>query len=107
MTQDETKRLMLLAAATPNQLKRIDAILEGRDAEQIHATIEKEPEPFDHVLTREQVAKILGCTTKTVTTYVQRGLIRAFRDGPQGTRARGYSERSIREFMSRGTEGRV
>lgn len=100
MTPKETERIMLLGNATREQLERIDAILAGRDIQQPAET--ERPKTIDRTLTRAQVAEILGCSTKTVTTYAKRGLIRPYRNGTQGVRARGYSAESVRALQEGG-----
>lgn len=58
-------------------------------------------EPLDQSLTRDQVAKILSCSKKTVSNYAKSGIIRRFRLGAKQTRATGYSANSVREALAR------
>ena len=58
--------------------------------------------PTDRALTRRQVAEILGVTPHTVSAYVRKGLIKAFRFGEMGRLAKGYSAESVRALMERG-----
>ena len=55
--------------------------------------------PIDRALTRQQVAELLNVKPHTVTDYVRKGLIRAFRFGAKGKLASGYSAESVRELM--------
>lgn len=59
--------------------------------------------PIDRALTRNEVARIMGVKPRTVTYYARRGIIRPICNGEKGTRASGYSEKSVREAMERGT----
>lgn len=57
--------------------------------------------PMDKVLTRSEVAKIMGVKPHCVTVYARNGIIRPIRLGPSGFRAIGYSAQSVREAMAR------
>lgn len=59
-------------------------------------------EPMDRLLNRKQVAKILGVSSSTVSDYAKRGLISKVTPGKHAKRARGYSEKSVRELIKNG-----
>jgi len=70
--------------------------------EKKNAAIYTDQTPLDRTLSREQVAQILGCSTKSVSNYAKRGIIRAICLGAKGERAsNGYSEKSVREALRR------
>lgn len=104
MTAEENDFLLLAMNATPSQRKAARPYLTGEAVETIDVSITNRHEPIDRVLTRGQVAQILGCTKKTVTTYARRGIIRAIRNGEKGLRANGYSEQSVRKLMANGVK---
>ena len=58
--------------------------------------------PIDRVLKRKAVAKLLGCTVRTVSDYAKRGLIRPVKFGKAGSRSVGFSEGSVRELLEKG-----
>ena len=58
--------------------------------------------PTDRALTREQVAEILGVKPHTVSDYARKGIIKAFRFGAKGRKAKGYSAESVRALLERG-----
>jgi len=85
------------ASVSPQERTAVFAILKGKTA-----AAYTNPAPLDRALTREQVAEILHCSTKSVSRYAQRGIIRAIRLGAKGERAsNGYSEASVREALRR------
>lgn len=55
----------------------------------------------DKVLSRNEVARIMGVKPRTVTYYAKRGVIRPIRNGVKGSRASGYSAQSVQDAMSR------
>lgn len=71
--------------------------LEGRTAAGLAVNA-----PTDRSLTRKQVAEMLGVKPDTVTLYVRKGLIKAFRFGAHGKIASGYSAESVRALLERG-----
>ena len=56
----------------------------------------------DHVMTRDEVAKMLGCSTKTVTRYGQSGIIRPLKFGANRRKAFGYSAQSVQAAIHSG-----
>lgn len=71
--------------------------LEGRTAAGVAVAA-----PTDRVLTRRQVAEIMGVDRATVSRYAAKGLIKAFRFGAKGRAASGYSAESVRKLLERG-----
>ena len=71
--------------------------LEGRTAAGVAVDA-----PTDRVLTRRQVAEIMGVDRATVSRYARKGLIKAFRFGEKGKLAKGYSAESVRALLERG-----
>ena len=80
---------------TPQQLAAGMAALEGKTA--VGFT---QAEPLDRVLTRQQVAEIIGKSVKSVDIYGRKGVFRRVCFG--GARSCGYSEASVREALSAG-----
>lgn len=60
------------------------------------------PEPIDRVLSRQQVAALLGCSTKAVSDKVRRGALVAVYGGANATRMTGIRESSVREYIAKG-----
>lgn len=86
---------------TPEQSRAALDALEGKTS----ATY-TDPTPIDRTLSRATVAEILGVSTRTVTLYAKRGIIRPCRFGADGKRAVGYSEKSVRDALAkRNTQG--
>jgi len=77
----------------PETIQPAINLLDGRT----ELPTDKQREPIDRVLTRRQVAELLQCSTKTVTTYAKMNLLR--RVGLKG-RAHGISEASVRAFLA-------
>ena len=86
---------------TQEQIRSAIATLSGKASDAL-----TDPTPIDRALPRDAVAKILGVSKRTVTLYARRGIIKACRFGKDGKRAVGYSEKSIREAMSKRTDGK-
>jgi len=85
------------ASVSPQEITAVFNILEGKTA-----AAYTNQAPLDRALSRSQVAEILGCCEKTVSTYAVRGIIRPIKLGAKGRRAsNGYSESSVREAMRR------
>lgn len=85
------------ASVSPQERQAVLDILKGKTAAGL-----TNPQPLDRVLTRVQVAEILNCSTKTVTRYARRGIIRPLCLGEKSKRASGgYSEASVREALAR------
>ena len=61
-----------------------------------------ETAPLDHVMTRDEVAKMLGCSTKTVTRYGQSGISRPLKCGANRRKAFGYSAQSVQAAIQSG-----
>ncbi len=57
--------------------------------------------PLDRVLSRREVAEIMGVTARTVSAYARRGLIRPLRYGADAKRATGFSEQSVRAMLAK------
>jgi DNA-binding transcriptional MerR regulator len=53
-------------------------------------------------MTRDEVAKMLGCSTKTVTRYGQSGIIRPLKFGANRRKAFGYSAQSVQAAIQSG-----
>lgn len=79
---------------TATQLKAIVSELKGEGTKSIIAD-----EPVERVLSRKQVAEILGCHRKTVTEYARRGLLTPIMTGTERKRAQGYTAKSVRAFV--------
>ena len=65
-----------------------------------------EAEDGDRVLTRAEVAKIMGKSVKAVDIYGRRGIIKRVYltgGGSQRAQAQGYSRNSVLEAIQRGT----
>lgn len=56
--------------------------------------------PRDRILSRKEVAEILGCSPHTVSAYGRRGRIHRVLGGADGKRATGYSEQSVVALLS-------
>lgn len=85
------------ASVSPAERVAVFNILEGKTA-----AAYTNPAPIDRALTRDQVAEILQCSTKTVSRYATRGIIRPICLGAKGCRAsNGYSEASVRAALRR------
>lgn len=65
-------------------------------------TTQEAPTPADRVMTRDEVAKVLGCSTKTVTRYGQTGIIRPLKFGANRRKAFGYSAQSVQAAINSG-----
>ena len=85
------------ASVSPQERVAVFNILEGKTA-----AAYTNPEPLDRTLTREQVAEILHCSTRTVSRYAHTGIIRPVMLGKNRRRAsNGYSEASVRAALRR------
>jgi hypothetical protein len=85
------------ASVSPAERAAVFKILEGKTA-----AAYTNPAPLDRALTRDQVAEILHCSTKSVSRYAKRGIIRAICLGAKAERAScGYSEASVRAALRR------
>lgn len=58
-------------------------------------------EPLDRVLSREQTAKIISRSRKTVSMMVAAGKLKGVFGGTDGKRLTGITESSIRAFMAK------
>jgi len=83
------------ATTTPEQAKAVFAILKGQNETQ---TLEN----ADKILSRKEVAAILGKSEKSVDIYGRRGIIRRV-NLMGGKQAQGYSGKSVYEAIKRGT----
>lgn len=95
-----TKQIVKAALAadttiTPQQASAAISTLEGKTAAGLVQSA-----PLDRVLTRQQVAEIIGKSVKSVDVYGRRGVFRRVKFGR--TRSSGYSEASVREAMQAG-----
>lgn len=81
---------------TPQQSHAVIEILTGKAALPIEERIKA---IVDYSMSRDDVAKVLNVKPHTVSDYVRKGLIRAFRFGAKGKIASGYSAQSVRELM--------
>ena len=95
-TSDAVAALLRLdPSITPEQSRAALDALNGKTS----ATY-TDPTPIDRTLSRATVAQILGVSTRTVTLYAKRGIIRPCRFGADGKRAVGYSEKSVRDALA-------
>jgi len=85
------------ATTTPEQIKAALAAL--------HGTGEAMPDNADAVLSRKEVAAIMGKSEKSVDIYGRRGIIRRI-NLLGGKQAQGYSRRSVYEAIERGAVGK-
>ena len=101
MMEHTKKAVEAILAADPSitkgQAKAALDVLTGRTASGLAVDA-----PTDRALTRRQAAEILGVKPHTVSDYVRKGLIKAFRFGDKGRLASGYSAQSVRELLERG-----
>lgn len=81
---------------TPDVQEEVIALLEGKR----HTGL-TDNTPIDRCLSREEVAKIMGVSPRTITSYAKEGIIASICNGTQGKRASGYSEKSVREAMAK------
>ncbi len=96
----ETAVLAILRAdpsMTPETIRAGMSALKGNTAAGLAVDA-----PTDRALTRQQAAEILGVKPATVTAYVRKGIIKAFRFGAKGKLASGYSAESVRALLERG-----
>lgn len=92
-----TKQIVKAALAADSTLSEqtkvaVLSTLEGKTAAGLIKTA-----PLDRVLTRQQVAEIIGKSVKSVDVYGRRGVFKRVNFG--GSRSSGYSEASVREAM--------
>ena len=83
---------------TPEMLK---AGLAAFDGESVAVQIDRAP--LDRIVSRAEVAQVLGVTVRTVTAYAKRGLLRGICAGAQGARRGGYLLSSVRQLMDSGS----
>jgi hypothetical protein len=95
-----------MLAYTRNAIEAIlesDPTLDGRTIHDVMSVVSGEKKPVrdddDEVISRKEVARILGVVPATVTLYAHRGLIRPVWCGERRERVRGYSRRSVRDFL--------
>lgn len=85
---------------TPNQIKAALAVLDG-------GTVDTLPrEPLDRLLSRGEVAGLLGMSVKAVDHYCRKGVLTRRRLG-DSKRASGILESSVREVLDDGKEPRI
>lgn len=82
--------------------ERTAAALDALDGRITTAETVEAATPADRVLTRDEVAKILGCSTKSVTRYGQAGIIRPLKFGANRRKAFGYSAQSVQAALACG-----
>ena len=94
-TRDAVAALLRLdPSITPETVKAGIAVLDGKATNALDAA------PLDRVLSRAEVARLLGVTPRSVTSYARRGLIRPCRFGLGGKRSVGFSADSVRAAMA-------
>jgi len=76
----------------PKLAEYVISVLEGKQ--------EPQTNPVDRVLSRRQVAELIGKSVKSVDIYGRRGIFRRITLG--GNRSLGYSEQSVRAALSAG-----
>lgn len=85
---------------TPERVKNALAALDGVTAADMGLA---RSEPIPRVLSAETVAELMNVSTRSLRTYARKGLIRraSFKDG---TRANGFWESSVRDFLRKREE---
>ena len=82
---------------TPEQAKAALDVLTGKADIPIE---ERGKRVMDYSMSRDEVAKVLNVRPHTVSDYVRKGLIRAFRFGAKGRLASGYSAQSVNDLLA-------
>lgn len=96
-TKDAIRAVMAVdQTITPDVAAQALAILEGKDTSGIIRN-----DPIGRILSREDVARIIGKSVKAVDLYGRRGIFRRVRL-TKGRKSAGYSEQSVREAIEGG-----
>ncbi len=91
-----TEFLQAYLTATDEQRTAALDALKGRTA-----AAQGKAAPLDRILSRDEVADILKCSTKSVTRYGKKGIIRPIYFGAKGKKSLGYSESSVRAALEK------